>query len=711
MKKLSLVLAFLILTLIVSAQGYPITQNLGSSNSLVRVPANGAMQASLINRTFSDTTAANLTNIKYYPGAMIYATTGDGLWIRNAAATAWVQVSSSGGSVNIYNSNGTLTGNRILSGGGLYELGLTGLTSLTGATTAGTSFENTNGSSFTSIQAAINAAIIKANRSAGMSDILVYWDTLQIRPHLGNLRIDTLQAGGSSDALMTHNSTTGVVGRVTTLPSGLVPTWQQTLTAGSSLTQANTIDGNNFNFTLDSVGILNIHGRGGLWSDSAKGNFTLQSATASARIRTLSVVSNTTAEHGAYGNVNDRSNPFAETFARNGSGSACTTFWYGDSIVVILSASTSKYIIQGLPNLPTQDRLLGQYTAENRVGYVTLGSGLSLSSGVLNTSGTVATPISSLTASAATNTITVGHSQVWNYNGITTGIGHQFSSNSITSGTILDITGTSTALAANNEGLNIAIGGANGTNAITATGARISVTNTNATSGTNVGLEVTASGATTGNYSIIVPSGGGNVGIGTSAPTSLAHINGVLQMGTASSTLGQILMSGNTSGTVTIKPAAAAGTWSLTLPTNDGDADQFLQTDGSGVGSWATAATASNTLTLTNKRWTARVGSTTSSATPTINTDNVDIYKITALSTAITSMSSSLSGTPVDGDILEIQITDDGTARGITWGASFVSTTVTLPATTVISTTLTIILQYYTTSSYGNNKWACVNYY
>jgi hypothetical protein len=132
---------------------------------------------------------------------------------------------------------------------------------------------------------------------------------------------------------------------------------------------------------------------------------------------------------------------------------------------------------------------------------------------------------------------------------------------------------------------------------------------------------------------------------------------------------------------------------------------------GSSTLAGASIPTYTSTNTFTNKRWTARVGSTTSSATPTINTDNVDIYKITALSTAITSMSSSLSGTPVDGDLLEIQFTDNGTARGIIWGASYVSSTVTLPTTTVISTTLTVILQYYTTSSYGNNKFVCVNYF
>lgn len=135
---------------------------------------------------------------------------------------------------------------------------------------------------------------------------------------------------------------------------------------------------------------------------------------------------------------------------------------------------------------------------------------------------------------------------------------------------------------------------------------------------------------------------------------------------------------------------------------------------GGTIPAWQDTAVAgvspTNTVTLTNKRWTARVGSTTSSATPTINTDNVDIYKLTAQAADITSFTTNLSGTPVDGDILEIQVTGTA-ARAITWGSSFVSTTVTLPATTVTTTTLTVIFQYYTTSSYGNNKWHCVNYY
>ncbi|HRP30439.1 MAG TPA: hypothetical protein PKV73_01040 [Agriterribacter sp.] len=120
--------------------------------------------------------------------------------------------------------------------------------------------------------------------------------------------------------------------------------------------------------------------------------------------------------------------------------------------------------------------------------------------------------------------------------------------------------------------------------------------------------------------------------------------------------------------------------------------------------------TASSTTTFSNKRWVARVGSTTSSATPTINTDNVDIYKLTAQSGDITSFTTNLTGTPNDGDVFEVQITGTAT-RNITWGASFSSSTVTLPTATDGTNTLTVIFQYFTTSSYGNNTWVCVNYF
>ncbi len=108
--------------------------------------------------------------------------------------------------------------------------------------------------------------------------------------------------------------------------------------------------------------------------------------------------------------------------------------------------------------------------------------------------------------------------------------------------------------------------------------------------------------------------------------------------------------------------------------------------------------------TLTNKRITPRVTTETSSATPTINTDNSDAHSITALATAITSMTTNLSGTPTNFQKLIIRIKDNGTARAITWGASFEAKGVALPTTTVISKVLTVGFIYDTVTS----KWGCV---
>lgn len=113
----------------------------------------------------------------------------------------------------------------------------------------------------------------------------------------------------------------------------------------------------------------------------------------------------------------------------------------------------------------------------------------------------------------------------------------------------------------------------------------------------------------------------------------------------------------------------------------------------------------SSTNTLTNKRVTRRLTTTNApGATPTTNSDNVDVMNFTGINTAITSMTTNLSGTPVDGDLLEFRFLDDGTARGITWGSSFASTTVTLPTTTVISTCLRVGFEWRAASS----KWECV---
>lgn len=111
-----------------------------------------------------------------------------------------------------------------------------------------------------------------------------------------------------------------------------------------------------------------------------------------------------------------------------------------------------------------------------------------------------------------------------------------------------------------------------------------------------------------------------------------------------------------------------------------------------------------DTQSLTNKRVTPRVTSIVSSATPTINTDNCDAVTITALATNITSMTTSLTGTPNNFDKLTIRIKDDGSARSIAWGASFSAEGQALPTTTVVSKVLTAGFIWNSVKS----AWGCV---
>lgn len=111
----------------------------------------------------------------------------------------------------------------------------------------------------------------------------------------------------------------------------------------------------------------------------------------------------------------------------------------------------------------------------------------------------------------------------------------------------------------------------------------------------------------------------------------------------------------------------------------------------------------SSTNTLTNKRITPRVSTTTSSATPTINTDNVDMYGLTAQTADITSFTTNLSGTPTDGQKLWIYIVGTA-ARAITWGSSFEASTVALPTTTVSTNRLDVGFVWNAATS----KWRCI---
>jgi len=105
MKKILLILSFLFCFFYSKSQ-YTITQNIGSGSTLVQVPPNGGFKASLVNRSFNDTFAANLTPISLYPGSMVFTSSDSKLWVRNANVDRWVAVgtgsiSAAGNTTNI----------------------------------------------------------------------------------------------------------------------------------------------------------------------------------------------------------------------------------------------------------------------------------------------------------------------------------------------------------------------------------------------------------------------------------------------------------------------------------------------------------------------------------------------------------------------------------------------------------------------------------
>lgn len=207
-----------------------------------------------------------------------------------------------------------------------------------------------------------------------------------------------------------------------------------------------------------------------------------------------------------------------------------------------------------------------------------------------------------------------------------------------------------------------------------------------------------------------------------------------------------------------VKPPATGSlttSYTLTLPTTAGSANQVLYTDGSGNLAWGGSyiggtgdvvgpasavdseialfnattgklikrstgtgvgiltsgvlSTKTNptgafvgdtdTQTLTNKRINPREVTIISNSTPIPNSDTTDIYTITALAGSATF--GAPTGTPVQGQKLIIRIKDNGTARALSYNAIYRAIGVILPTTTVISKTLYLGCIYNSTDT----KW------
>lgn len=99
-----------------------------------------------------------------------------------------------------------------------------------------------------------------------------------------------------------------------------------------------------------------------------------------------------------------------------------------------------------------------------------------------------------------------------------------------------------------------------------------------------------------------------------------------------------------------------------------------------------------------------RVTGAASSATPTPNADTTDLYSLTAQAAAAAFQNP--TGTPLNGQALQIRIKDNGTARALTWDTAYVAGGVALPATTVLSKILTLGFLYNTDNAL--NKWQLI---
>ncbi len=150
------------------------------------------------------------------------------------------------------------------------------------------------------------------------------------------------------------------------------------------------------------------------------------------------------------------------------------------------------------------------------------------------------------------------------------------------------------------------------------------------------------------------------------------------------------------------------GTWTMVGPapaTTVTGPDAFGSAAVVGVGATFARADHNHGLsfnTMMGVRITKRVlALSANSATPAIDSDNYDVVHITGQSTAITSFT--MTGTPVDGDTLRISVTGS-VAIPLTFGASFESSTATLPTTTVSGVRLDMGFFWNTET----NKWRCM---
>lgn len=146
-------------------------------------------------------------------------------------------------------------------------------------------------------------------------------------------------------------------------------------------------------------------------------------------------------------------------------------------------------------------------------------------------------------------------------------------------------------------------------------------------------MQFQLSGITTGNTRTLTVPDASTTLVGTDATQTLSNktlasptITGTATGPTFKATTSMVVEDpGAGTNTVTLQAPTLSGSYTLTLPTDDGNASQVLTTDGSGVLSWSTVATASL------NQYNVNVGDSTNTAQPT----NTNLLGFTKASYAV----------------------------------------------------------------------------
>lgn len=400
------------------------------------------------------------------------------------------------------------------------------------------SFEwsNIRGYVITSDDDIVNAT----TNSASNSSTTISLNSISIKPHLGNLNIDTLANLSTQNQLMGWTSTSGgdrgEVGYVTigtglTLsggalsasPSGLTMPINNLLAA----TGANSINNGNFTQTWN-------------WPTLTSGALLINAASTT-MTNSSYVFAVTTSGNNASSGMETRAAEFQNTHT----GTTSTN--------VALKLTASGGTVNNALEISN-----GALTLSGSAGT----SGQVLTSAGANTLPTWSTPSTVATAvpwSGITNptadlalTFDAGESTTFTNSNTTEDL-LTMNSSTMTTSSMLSLNSTSTALASGNNLAEFIMSGANGTNAITATALRAQVTNTNATSGTNIGIQANASGATTNNWAIFTGTSTGADGrININNATNIANQVGIFKSLTNTATDGIAIRALNETATMQI---------------------------------------------------------------------------------------------------------------------------------------------------------------